>query len=280
MQSNTVKTENQPVNFPDFPVEKRAYKPDPFSIKDGRYVGSDGFVVPKDFEEFHQRYPDYVGKWVSKHADTSTPQEDGEDWTQDLLIHLYCLPPTSKHREAGHKDIVETFDPVKHYGANEARFRNYINLCLTNKFRTMHSKRMKDALCRSKNLSLGGPMDGEDLATVDDEYCHSRSEYLQRAANAAEKQAWDSAFLEEFVNFVQREDPEVLPLVAALSATGTLGEAVDSLGITKSEFGRMRVRLSQLSKCFLSGEPVPKQRRPYKKRIAKTYQFSASRLAA
>ena len=77
-----------------------------------------------------------------------------EDWTQDLLIHLSRLPLTSKYREAGNEDIVATFDPVKHYGANEARFRNYINLCLTNKFRTMHSKRMKDPLCRPGNLSL------------------------------------------------------------------------------------------------------------------------------
>lgn len=53
MTSNTVEIENQPVNFPSCSVEKRTYKPDPFTIKDGRYVGSDGFVVPKDFEEFH-----------------------------------------------------------------------------------------------------------------------------------------------------------------------------------------------------------------------------------
>jgi hypothetical protein len=82
---------------------------------------------------------------------------DLEDWTQDLLIHLYHLPQISKHREAGKEDIVETFDPMKHYGANEARFRNYINLCLASKFRTMHSKRMHDALCRPAKLSLSGP---------------------------------------------------------------------------------------------------------------------------
>jgi len=280
MQSNTVEIENQPVNFPNFSVEKKTYKPDPFRIRDGHYIGSDGFVVPKDFEEFYQRYPDYVRKWVSKHADTSASKEDVEDWTQDLLIHLYCLPPTSKYREAGNKDIVETFDPVKHYGANQARFRNYINLCLANKFRTMHSKRIKDALCHPGNLSLGGPMDGEDLRTVDDEYCCSHSAYLRAEAEGSEKQASDRAFLEDFVDFVRLQDGKVLSTMEALSATGTLGEAVDWLGITESEFGRMRVRLSQLSKCFLSGDPVPRQRRPYKKRIAKSNQFSASRLAA
>jgi len=280
MTSNTVEIENQPVNFPNFSVEKKAYKSDPFTIRDGRYVGSDGFVVPKDFEEFYQRFPDYVRNWVSNHAERFAPKEDLEDWTQDLLIHLYCLPPTSKHREAGNKDIVETFDPVKHYGANQARFRNYINLCLTNKFRAMHSKRIKDALSRPANLSLRAQIEPEDPTCVDDEYCQRHSAQLRTTAKASEQQAQDGVFLQEFVNFVLREDPKVLHTIEALLATGTLGEAADWLGITESEFGRTRNRLSQLGECFLSGEPVPKRRRPYKKRGVKPNEFLASRLAA
>jgi hypothetical protein len=164
MQSNTAAVENQPINFPSFSVEKKTCKSDPFTIKDGRYVGGDGFVVPRDFEEFFERFPDYVRRWVSKHADRSAPKEDLEDHSQDLLIHLLNLPQTSKYREAGKKDIVQTFDPVKHYGANEARFRNYINLCLANKLKTFYSKSSKDALFRPGNLSLGAQMEGEDLA--------------------------------------------------------------------------------------------------------------------
>ena len=274
MQSNTVVVENQPINFPNFSVEKKTYKSDPFTIRDGRYVGSDGFVVPKDFEEFYQRFPDYVRKWISKHADRSDPKEDLEDRTQDLLIHLQHLPPTSKYREAGKKDILQTFDPVKHYGANQARFQNYLNLCLANKSKTLHSKRMKDALCRPGNLSLGGQTEGEELRPVDDEYCHSHSEYLRRAANAYEKQARDRTFLKEFVDFVRRQDPKALSTIKALLATGTCGDAVDWLGITESEYGRKRIRLSQLAKCFLSGEPVPRQRKPYKKRVVKSKEFS------
>jgi hypothetical protein len=137
-------------------VEKKTYTSDPFAITDGRCIGSDGFVVPRDFEEFFERFPDYVRRWVSKHADKSAQREDLEDRTQDLLIHLLNLPQTSKYREAGKKDIIQTFDPVKHYGANEARFRNYVNLCLANKLKTFHSKCTKDALFCPRNLSLGG----------------------------------------------------------------------------------------------------------------------------
>lgn len=275
MQSNTVVFESQLANFPNYAVEKRTYKPDPFTIKDGRYVGSDGFVVPKDFEEFYQRYPDYVCKWVNKHADRSAPQESLEDWTQDLLIHLCRLPQMSKHRQAGKNDIVQTFDPLKHYGANEARFRNYINLCLTNKFRTMHSKRIKDALCHPGNTSLDGQTEGEGFRCVD-EFCHAHSAQLRAAAKASEKHSADRAFLEEFLTFVRREDSKVLPTIEAILATGTHSEAAEWLGLADNEFCRMRNRLKQLSRCFLLAKPTPRERKPYKKRAAKTNQLSRS----
>ena len=189
MTSNTVEIESHPVNFFSFSVEKRTYKPDPFTIKDGRSVGSDGFVVPKDFAEFHERFPDYVHRWVSKHADRSTSKEDVEDWTQDLLIHLQYLPSISKHREAGKEDVVQTFDPQKHYGASSARFFNYINLCLANKFRSMHSRRIKNPLCRPGNLSLTADCEDTDRNQVDDEFCHGHSEHLRMKMSAARETA-------------------------------------------------------------------------------------------
>jgi hypothetical protein len=265
MTSNTAAVENQDMNFVSFSVEKRTYKADPFTVKDGRSVGSDGFVVPNDFAEFFKRFPDYVQRWVSKHAPTSASEEDKEDWTHDPLIHLSRLPLTSKYREAGKEDIVATFDPLRHYGANEARFRNYINLCLANKFRTLHSKRMKDALFRPGNLSLGGEKADEDLCSVD-ELCHKHSAHLRAAQKACQKESHDRAFLHEFLNFVRREDAKALPTIEAIMTTGTRGEAAYWLGVAALEFDRMHTRVRHLARCFVSGEPVPKQRRPYKKR--------------
>ena len=54
------------------------------------------------------------------------------------------------------------------------------------------------------------------------------------AAKASEKQSNDRTFLQEFVNFVRREDPTVWPLIEALPATGTWGNATDWLGMTKT----------------------------------------------
>jgi len=64
MQSNTPAVENQPINFSNFPIEKKAHKADPFTIRDARYIGNDGFVVPSDFEEFYERFPDLIERAV------------------------------------------------------------------------------------------------------------------------------------------------------------------------------------------------------------------------
>lgn len=101
MQSNAAAVENQNINFASFSVENR--KSDPFTVVDGRYIGHDGFVVPKDFGEFYEGFPQHVRNWVGRHVDRSTPKQDVEDWTQDLLIHLHRLPANSEHREAGRR---------------------------------------------------------------------------------------------------------------------------------------------------------------------------------
>jgi len=271
MTSNTVEIENHPVNFSSFSVENR--KSDPFTVVDGRYVGHDGFVVPKDFDEFHERSPEYVRNWVSGHVDRSTPKEDVSDWTQDLLIHMRYLPANSKHREAGKQDIVETFDPVKHHGANAARFFNYINLCLGNKFSTMRSGRLKNPLCRPGNLSLTAAWEHADRDQADDEFCHRHSEHLRRRCQRQERQRDARQAVAEFSEFVKREDSSVLPAIEAIAATATSSAAADVLGTTTAGFCRMRSRLRQLGRCFQTGERVPRRRRPYKRRLPARISF-------
>jgi hypothetical protein len=174
---------------------------------------------------------------------------------------------------------VQTFDPVRQYGANAAGFWNYINLCLTNKFRNMRSARMKDALRRPGNLSFNTYTDTDEPRSVSDEYCHSHSEHLREAAMTSEEQAHHRARLREFKSFVTREDSKALPAMEAIYVTKTK-DAAKWLGVTEKEFGRMLRRLRQLRVCFLKGEPVPKQRRPYKKRAVQTRMLTSRRLAA
>jgi len=273
MQSNTVPVENQPVNFVNFSVENR--KADPFTVVDRHYVGHDGFVVPKNFDEFHERFPEYVRQWVRKHADRFAQSEDLEDWTQDLLIHLNSLPPTSKHWAAGKKDVVQTFDPCKHHGANSARFFNYINLCLANKFRSIRSKRMKNPICRAGNVSLWGHIDESDSGQVGDEFCHAHSAHLRRRCQRQERQRDASHTLTEFAEFLRREDASVLPVMGAIAATTTPAAAAELLGIAKPEFCGLHRRLRELGQFFL--KPERRRRRSAKpKSLSNSCETSAT----
>src|SRR2546429_5206083 len=114
---------------------------------------------------------------------------------------------------------------------------------------------------RPGNLSLDGQTEGEDLRSVDDEYCHSHSEYLRRAANASEKQSSDRALLQEFLNFVRREDPKALSTIEALLATGTQADAADWRGGPKNEIFRVRTPKGPFAPGFLNGGTLPRQRK-------------------
>lgn len=266
MQSNTAAIGNQDVSFASFTVENR--QSDPFTMVDGHYVGHDGFVVPKNFHEFHERFPEYVRHWFRKHASRSTPIVDVEDLTQDLLIHLQHLPAGSKHRAAGKEDVVETFDPHKHYGASSARFFSYVNVCLANKFRSIYTRRTKNPLCRPGNLSLTTDCEDTDRTQVDDTFCHRHSEHLRSRCQQQEKQQEARYALAEFADFVMREDSSLLRAMEAISSTATSGGAAELLGTTEVDFCRVRSRLRQLGRCFLGNEPAPRRRRRYRRRVS------------
>lgn len=126
------------------------------------------------------------------------------------------------------------------------------------------------ALSRPGNLSLAAQAQEEDLGSVGDEYCQSHSECLREAAKVAEKQAHDARRVQQFENFVWRNSPRLLPVLRAIEATRNYTKAAALLGLTASEFSRMRHRLIWLGRYFVSGEPVPKQRKPYKRRSEST----------
>jgi hypothetical protein len=270
MLSNTESTINQPQIQGEF--HGQLYKEDPFTIVDGHYVGDDGFVVPNNFSEFFERFPHYIRMWVHKHA-YWCPAADAEDLTQDLILHMQQLHPSSKHRLPGanHRlggctDVIETFDPYKQHGASERRFRNYVNLCLANKLRTMRSKTAKDALSQQGNSSFCEDSGLDDLGTVGDEYLHLNSEEYRKTVLRDGKQREDRVFAHEFVQFVRREDPTVLHTITAVSETASHKDAARKLGVSEYDYFRMRDRLCQLAESFVTGGEVPYPRRRYRRR--------------
>jgi hypothetical protein len=216
-----------------------------------------------------------VRHWVGRHIDRCAPKQDVEDWTQDLLLHLNCLPANSKHREAGKRDVVETFDPHKHYGASRARFFNYVNVCLANRFKTMRSGQMKNPICRPGNLSLTADWEDTDRSQADDEFCRGHSEHLKERFRRQERERDARQALAEFSDFVRRRDSTVLPVMEAIASTATPGRAAELLETTKADFCRMRSRLRQLGRWFLRDETLPRKRRRYRRRVAIRAEFKS-----
>ena len=204
------------------------------------------------------RFPQHIRRWVRRHADKSASKEDIEDWTQDLCAHMSSLPATSKHREAGKQDVIQTFDPFRHYGANLARFLNYVNHCLANKFRTIHSARIKSPLCHAKQLF---PSEIGEEVSPDDPSCRVLSERAKDVALCSQKQAEDKLLIGAFIDFVRSENPRILSALGAIAVTGTREEAARKLGTTSADCGRLYRQLRELGHSFLSRKPRPQQRK-------------------
>ena len=222
---------------------------DPFEYVDGHYVGHDGFVVPNDFPEFYERFPDHIRRWVKRHVRKSSSNEDIADWTQDLCAHMSSLPATSKYRRAGKRDVIQTFDPFRHYGATLPRFLNYINRCLANRFRTIHSEHMRNPLSRAEPLLC--PQIGEE-ASSDDELCEILVEKLKAVDVRSRKKLEDRLLIGRFVEFVRNQNPRTLLALEAIAVTGTQAEATRKLGATGAEAGRLYRQIRELGRDFLN----------------------------
>lgn len=215
-----------------------AYRNDPFTLQNGHYIGHDGFIVPNSFTEFYQRFPTYVADWVGRRVRDCASATEAEDWTQELLLHLAVLPSTSKFRRDGKQDVIQTFVPTKMHGANEARFRSFINQCLSNKFNTLYVKWRKRPLSNPKNLSL----EVEYENGANDEYCHANSTFLRMRERRVREREEQRLRLAEFVRLAQPHVPNLRQFIGAFRKTGNWKETENLLGRNQCESSRRSVR--------------------------------------
>lgn len=237
---------------------------DPFDYVDGHYVGHDGFVVPKDFAEFNERFPQHIRGWVKRHAGRCS-SEDIDEWTQELCVHMSSLPARSEHRNSGKRDVIETFDPVRQYGANFPRFLNYINRCLANRFRTIQSKRTRNPICHASALFLCHVGEVESA----DEPLQPVLERLKAIDLRSRKQVEDKLLIGQFVDFVRAENPRLVSVLGTMTLTGTQAEAARQLGLTSEEVGRLYRQIREFGRSFLNRKPTT-QRNQYSVRWYRT----------
>jgi hypothetical protein len=251
------------------PVETRTNdKSEPFSLApDGHIVGQDGFVVPKDFEEFYQRYPTRVRRWLIKKLHKRTLDDSVLELEQELLAYLCCLPRESKHRQRGMnghaegcRDVIQCFDPVKHYGANGRRFFNFVFLCLTNRLSTILTKQNKEPVCQTQTVGISDGVHSQvagqehSRQEVNSEYvCEHSSVLGHYRKEGCTEPYFQRILIGEFKTFLRRNAPDLLPVIEAIANTATMREAGKSLGINEYFLNQRRQRLQVLRDHFLNG---------------------------
>jgi hypothetical protein len=227
-------------------------------------VGEDGFVVPKDFGEFFERDPSRVRRWVAKRLDRRFGPDVILDLEQDLLLYLCALPPDSRFREKGANgrpdgctDVIQCFDPVRHYGATAGRFHNFINLCLTNRLSTILARQRHNPICDPRNLSIanlqeneGGP---ELVGEVGEAYLlrHSGTFARECRRRTLAENPVLKTYIRKFEQFVLQREPKLLAVVHAIERSATLCDAEKSIGMANRDFRRCRRDLSLLKNRFL-----------------------------
>jgi len=245
----------------------RANVEESFTVSaDGHYVGADGFLVPRDFREFFERDPLWVRRWVRKRVGRRFGRDAVFDLEQELLLYFCTLPSKSRFRERGANgkpmgcgDIIQCFDPVRHYGATAARFHNFLNLCLRNRLSTILMKRRREPLCDPRNLSLQNfevpPVNGESPITpgeIDEAYLLRHSNRF--AAEVRRRERAENPILRRYVGegeeFAARENPQLLTAIQAIQRSRTLREAERSSGMTSRDFRRCRRELLLLRHGF------------------------------
>jgi hypothetical protein len=235
----------------------------------GHYVSrKDGFIVPKNFSEFYERFPNYVTSWVHKHIQNSYRRNtaDVQDWVSDLTLHLMVLPERSLKRKNGFVDVISCFDPTRLGGANSKSFFYYVNTCLKNHFvEHLHKNRkdaIRDVLRHSPNLSFDEiPAHAEDEQK--DPICDQ---------GRTNQDIYMTVRVGEFRAYVEKNEPELLPVVDIIFDTDTLKETANKLSLTVYQFRSVRSRLKVLYECFEKGLSAPKRRNRHRKQRAESRQ--------
>jgi hypothetical protein len=100
---------------------------------EGNYVAHDGWVCPKNCDEFFDRYPNFIADSVNRNW--HIPPHAKEDLISELSLHFI------------QRNTPGRFNPAKLGGrCSEKLYLNYLWKCIRNKQQTINKKRMVDAL--------------------------------------------------------------------------------------------------------------------------------------
>jgi hypothetical protein len=243
----------------------RKHRPaEKYRKQNGHWVGNDGFIIPNNFIEFYERFPNYTEQWARKNIRRPAvyDRDDILDWGSELNLFLCSLPVNSIRRTSKITDVVGAFDPTKCHGCSRARFFTFINRALSNRFKTLWTKFQRDSLRRVDNEQLqeqGVESEYDDspaiLPAVLDACCSSRE--LEHSEQ--------SIFLEQYRNFVLAHDSTLVPLLDSVYQFNSLRKTRQHLGWTSTSLEHGMERLQVLAACFTNNTSIPVPRKRYRR---------------
>ena len=195
----------------------------------GRYIGDDGFVVPKTSNEFFERFPDWPHTMARKWLPQAKP-EDTEDLAQDISMSLL------------HRRTVERYDPTRFGATNAKLFFSFLVLCSRNVAYSRHNDLKGEPTNNKANVSLDG------LDVVEDGVSADR--VLHDARPSTSLHVTDMMLLDDFGTYLLAQGHSDLAQFYDLLRTGhTQGEAVAMAGLGKRASWSME-RLKKLAEQY------------------------------
>ena len=264
-------------SLPQAPEAQPLKENDPYTIsEDGHIVGHDGFVVPANFTEFYERFPNYL-RSVVRTSPIYGSEADRQDWEGELAMHLMTLPIDSKMREPGYNgrpngctDRIQAFNPDLSHGASFPRFFYWLKTCLRNHLFSLARKSTVDPLMlRSIGRHEMGDTSEFPVDTSEKEFgYHQAVEFLQESRDVM-PHLHRRILLEQFSAYVVKFNPELIAVMTTLAHASSYTEAQKTLCMTEKTLLRARARLRKLYECFTSkdDELPPMQRRSYRQRM-------------
>ena len=242
---------------------------DPYTVSpEGNFVGSDGFVVPKNFAEFNEAFPRAVKQWV-RSAYQRASEAEKEDRVSELNLFLMTLPEGSKFSEPGYNgleagctDRIQTFSPEA-FGVSGKRFFHWFNRLLFNQHIKLSKKAQGNPIQRFNTLSLfSQDADGQ---AIDDDFlfplCNKYSTATQHYTVLN-----NGVFIDKFIAYVEKHNPECVAVMNAIATKDTYVDAQISLGMDEKMFIRARNRIVLLHHHFDLGTEPTRQRKVYRAR--------------
>ena len=176
-------------------------------------MGDDGWIMPKNAQEFHERYANRIEAWAKMFG-----KDQWEDVAQSAWFYIYS--PSSRSSYNPGRDKIEFINGSASGWdrLNEYAFLGYVRVMVKKLASTMrYGNDDADAMHHGAWSLSSLVIDEEDEraeAYISDWLFDHRNRYRESMQNSPER----VLYLQQFLTFVEREDPELLPYVIAIES--------------------------------------------------------------